>query len=35
VAIDPQARVHVVGIGFDPGIERVMSAAAARYANGP
>jgi len=34
VAIDPQAHVHVVGIGFDPGIERVMSAAAARYASG-
>jgi len=35
VAIDPQARVHVIGIGFDPAIEHAMSAAVARYASGP
>ena len=35
VAIDPQAHVHVIGIGFDPAIERAMSAAVARYASGP
>ena len=33
VAIDPHARVHVVGTGYDPQIERAMDEAAARYAS--
>lgn len=32
VAIDPHARVHVVGVGYDPQIERAMDAALSRYA---
>jgi thiol-disulfide isomerase/thioredoxin len=32
VAIDPHARVHVVGTGYDPQIERAMDEAVVRYA---
>ncbi len=33
VAIDPASHVHVVGIGFDAGVERAMADAVKRYGN--